>query len=181
MVETKASYSLTDGCKWTEMILNRHQVVNNLVLFECLEDEIMKKKPTDMCGSCLKTGDKNTDLQTRSWGCTTFHMNEMGFGPCDVENYAAMRAQWISDFKKGHPDFDITITGMTRSAGGGYTPDNKMTAEEARKFHLPNMTCLKRGGVDRVQITAINYYEEAVGAILAAKDAGVPVSCSFTV
>ena len=111
MVQTDTTFSLTDGGKETEMIFLRDRMLNNFALFECLKDEEGKKKLTEMYESYLTSGVKKMDLHTPTWRCTTNHMSKMGYGPGDVEKYTAMGAQWVVDFKKAHPDFEITIAG----------------------------------------------------------------------
>jgi len=56
-----------------------------------------------------------------------------------------------------------------------------MTCEESHKFHTARVAGLAKGGVEWIQAMTMNYYEEAVGVVRAAKDVNLPVTVMFTV
>src|SRR4051794_34241411 len=56
-----------------------------------------------------------------------------------------------------------------------------MTADEAARYHHPQIEALRDGGADMVSAITMTYAEEAVGIALAARTCDVPVALSFTV
>src|SRR5690606_32240733 len=73
------------------------------------------------------------------------------------------------------------LAGVIGPRGDGYVTGERMTAEAARGYHAPQIRSLARGGADMVAAYTLTYAEEGVGIALAAGDAGVPASISFTV
>jgi len=56
-----------------------------------------------------------------------------------------------------------------------------MSEREAEDYHRPQVEWLAAGGADMVCAITMNYAEEAVGVMRAARGAGMPVAISFTV
>lgn len=75
----------------------------------------------------------------------------------------------------------IVISGCIGPRGDGYTPGATMSAEQARDYHLPQTELFADTAADMVCALTMNYVEEAEGIALAAKQANMPVSISFTV
>lgn len=73
------------------------------------------------------------------------------------------------------------ISGCIGPRGDGYVVSDKMTAEEAEKYHTPQISAFSHTEADVVTAFTINYVEEAIGIVRAAKSAGMPVVISFTV
>ncbi len=79
------------------------------------------------------------------------------------------------------PATPMVISGCIGPRGDGYVVDERMSVEEAREYHHPQVRLFETAGVDCVSALTLNYVEEAAGIALAAKDAEVPCVISFTV
>ena len=75
----------------------------------------------------------------------------------------------------------VVISGNLGPRGDGYRPDAQMTVAEARDYHAAQVRTFAQTDADMVAAFTMNYVEEAIGIVLAAKDAGMPVAISFTV
>lgn len=75
----------------------------------------------------------------------------------------------------------MVISGNIGPRGDGYRIDSAMSTDAARRYHSEQIASLCSGGVDLVSAFTMNYTEEAMGVVLAAKEANVPVVISFTV
>lgn len=78
------------------------------------------------------------------------------------------------------PDTKIVISGNLGPRGDGYRAEARMSAREACDYHAPQIRAFAQTEADMVAAFTMNYVEEAVGIVLAARDAAMPVAISFT-
>jgi len=74
----------------------------------------------------------------------------------------------------------MVISGTLGPRGDGYAPDNRMSVEQACDYHAPQIETFTQTDADMVAAFTINYVEEGVGIVRAAKAHGMPVTISFT-
>jgi S-methylmethionine-dependent homocysteine/selenocysteine methylase len=79
------------------------------------------------------------------------------------------------------PHTPMVISGNLGPRGDGYRPDARMTATEAQSYHAQQIETFAQTDADLVSAFTINYVEEAVGIVRAARAAAMPVVISFTV
>lgn len=75
----------------------------------------------------------------------------------------------------------FVISGCIGPRGDGYVPSDLMSAEEAKSYHLPQIKTLSETEADLVSAYTINYVDEAIGIVEAARSVNMPVVISFTV
>ena len=75
----------------------------------------------------------------------------------------------------------VIISGCIGPRGDGYRVDNEMTAEEAQRYHEPQVATFADTAADLVSALTLTYAAEAVGVARAAQNAGIPSVISFTV
>ncbi len=78
------------------------------------------------------------------------------------------------------PATPVVISGNLGPRGDGYFPDQRMSAEEAQAYHLPQVQVFADTEADMVAGFTINYVEEGIGIVRAAASCGMPVAISFT-
>lgn len=78
------------------------------------------------------------------------------------------------------PETPVAISGNLGPRGDGYRAEARMSAKEARDYHAPQIRTFAQTAADMVAAFTMNYVEEAVGVVLAARDAAMPVAISFT-
>jgi homocysteine S-methyltransferase len=78
------------------------------------------------------------------------------------------------------PATPVVISGNLGPRGDGYFPDQRMSAEEAEAYHLPQVQAFADTEADMVAGFTINYVEEGMGIVRAAASCGMPVAISFT-
>ncbi|MDR7008892.1 homocysteine S-methyltransferase family protein [Paraburkholderia strydomiana] len=91
-----------------------------------------------------------------------------------VDQLAKFRCKWES------PTTPIVIVGTIGPRGDGYQVDLRMNADEAQDYHKEQINSLAATQVDMVGGFTLNYIDEAIGMVRAAKAAEVPISISFT-
>ena len=75
----------------------------------------------------------------------------------------------------------MVVSGNVGPRGDGYRADARMSEDEARRYHRPQVEIFAGTDADLVSAFTINYREEAVGIIRATREAGMPAVVSFTV
>ncbi len=72
------------------------------------------------------------------------------------------------------------LSGNIGPRGDGYKVESAMTAKEAQDYHSFQVGIFRDTAADMVSAFTINYVEEAIGVVRAAKAAEMPVVISFT-
>jgi homocysteine S-methyltransferase len=72
------------------------------------------------------------------------------------------------------------LSGCIGPRSDGYRPTVRMSADEARAYHAPQIVTFDRSGADLVNAMTITYPAEAIGIVLAAAGVQLPVAISFT-
>lgn len=75
----------------------------------------------------------------------------------------------------------IVISGNLGPRGDGYQPSARMSVEEAADYHEGQVRVFSETDADMLGAFTMNYVEEAVGIVLAARKWRMPLALSFTV
>jgi homocysteine S-methyltransferase len=78
------------------------------------------------------------------------------------------------------PATPIVISGNLGPRGDGYRADARMTADEAEAYHREQVETFAQTDADMIAAFTMNYVEEAIGIVKAAKAFSLPVAISFT-
>ncbi len=121
-------------------------------------------------------------LDTPTWRASSDWLTLLGYEASEVDrvNEAAVKLirELVADLA---PAASITLNGCIGPRFDDYVAEQRMTAEEARVYHHPQVSALAKAGVDRVTSVTTLDEAEAIGVVQAARDAGVPAAVSFTV
>jgi len=75
----------------------------------------------------------------------------------------------------------VVVEGCIGPRGDAYRPTMRMTADEAERYHAPQLRAFADSGCVRAAALTLTYVDEAIGIVRAATAAGVPVVSGFTV
>lgn len=78
-------------------------------------------------------------------------------------------------------DFKIAISVCIGPRGDGYSPAKLMSIEKAEAYHSYQIKLVADTNADLVSALTMNYNEEAIGIVNAAKNNNIPVVISYTV
>ncbi|EHL98162.1 homocysteine S-methyltransferase [Acetobacteraceae bacterium AT-5844] len=122
-------------------------------------------------------------LDTPTWRANPEWGTKLGFSPSALDDIQHRAVAWARELRRPFhsPDTPVPINGAVGPRGDGYRVEQRMTVEEARQYHLPQLKALQEGGADMATAVTMNYPEEAIGIALAARDIRMPVAISFTV
>jgi len=74
----------------------------------------------------------------------------------------------------------MVISGNIGPRGDGYRAEARMTVDEARDYHAAQIETFAQTDADMASAFTMNYAEEAIGIVAAARAAALPVAISFT-
>jgi homocysteine S-methyltransferase len=78
------------------------------------------------------------------------------------------------------PQSKIVISGCLGPRGDGYVTRSRMTPAQAYDYHAPQIATFAHTNADMVAAFTMNYVEEAIGVVSAARAHAMPVAISFT-
>jgi homocysteine S-methyltransferase len=122
-------------------------------------------------------------LESATWRANPDWAGRLGFA---AEELAALNRKAIAELealRNEHQTTDtaIVISGNLGPRGDGYVPDARMSAVQARDYHGAQIEVFADTAADMVAAFTMNYAEEAIGVLLAARDCAMPAAISFTV
>jgi S-methylmethionine-dependent homocysteine/selenocysteine methylase len=121
-------------------------------------------------------------LDTPTWRANPDWGDRLGYSAealADVDRRGVALREGLRSTADGVPH--MIISGCIGPRGDGYRVDNEMTAEEAQRYHEPQIATFADTAADLVSALTLTYTDEAVGVARAARDAGIPSVISFTV
>lgn len=74
----------------------------------------------------------------------------------------------------------MVISGNLGPRGDGYRAEARMSVAEAHTYHIPQIETFAQTDADMVAAFTMNYIEEAIGVVEAARASAIPVAISFT-
>ena len=180
-----SGYYLTDGGLETTLIYHEDIDLPHFAAFELLNSpegiEILRKyfKPYLDLAERYKL---NFILETPTWRANTDWGFKLGYGQRELNNINRDAVRFVRSLKEEQNGLaHVLISGNIGPRGDGYAPGNEMSANDAKAYHMPQIMAFSAENADLVTALTLNYQEEAVGIVEAAREAGMPVVISFTV
>lgn len=177
---------MTDGGLETTLIFHQGIDLPEMAAFHLLKDEpgtqILRRYFELYAGIAREHG-MGMVLESPTWRANPDWAAKIGYDAralADANRKAIglmleIRAGWES------AETPFVISGNLGPRGDGYFPDRRMSAAEAKSYHAAQVETFAGTDADMVAAFTMNYAEEAVGVIAAAKDCAMPAVISFTV
>jgi len=121
-------------------------------------------------------------LDTPTWRANPDWGERLGYSAkalADGNRRGVALLEEVRSRAQGRPQ--VIISGCIGPRGDGYRVDNAMTAEEAQRYHEPQVATFADTAADLVSALTLTYVDEAVGVARVARDTGIPSVISFTV
>jgi len=121
-------------------------------------------------------------LDTPTWRANPDWGERLGYSAealADIDRRGVALLEELQTKAQGRPH--VIISGCIGPRGDGYRVDDAMTAEEAQRYHEPQVATFADTAADLVSALTLTYADEAVGVARAAQAAGIPSVISFTV
>lgn len=122
-------------------------------------------------------------LESATWRASSDWGRRIGYTAADLVdvNRRAITMLEVIRADIGTAETPVVISGNIGPRGDGYVPDQLMSAEDAERYHRPQITTFASTVADLVTAVTLNYTAEAIGIARAARGVGMPVVLSFTV
>jgi S-methylmethionine-dependent homocysteine/selenocysteine methylase len=176
---------ITDGGMETTLIFDEGIALPDFASFILLEDptgvDVLRTYYTSYLEIAAQHG-VGIVLDTPTWRANPDWGDRLGYSAAelaDVDRRGVALLEELRATADGVPH--VIISGCIGPRGDGYRVDNEMTAEEAQRYHDPQVATFADTAADLVSALTLTYAAEAVGVARAAQNAGIPSVISFTV
>ncbi|HCY64119.1 MAG TPA: homocysteine S-methyltransferase [Oxalobacteraceae bacterium] len=183
--QLKDQLFMTDGGLETTLIFHNHIDLPYFAAFDLLKDAegtaILERYYADYAEMARSRG-IGLVLEAPTWRANADWAAKLGYDAvtlADANRKAISLMLRIRDAYET-PQTRIVISGCLGPRGDGYAPSAMMTAAEAQAYHAPQIATFAQTDADMVAAFTMNYVEEAIGMVVAAKACGMPVAISFT-
>ena len=121
-------------------------------------------------------------LDTPTWRANADWGAQLGDSPAALAeiNRAAVALAEEIRAEAERPETPIAICGTIGPRGDAYAPEELMSAEEAERYHAPQVATFAEAGADMVAAYTLTHPGEAAGIVRAAVAAEMPVAIAFT-
>lgn len=177
---------LTDGGIETTLIFHEHLDLPYFAAFHLLKDkagyEALRKYFRTYAALAQRYA-KGLILESPTWRANPDWGSKLGYSPAAL---AAANRKAIDLLREIREEFEtektpMIISGCIGPRGDGYVPADTMSVQEAQEYHRAQIEVFSGTCADLVTAITMNYAEEAIGIVGAAREFGMPVVISFTV
>jgi homocysteine S-methyltransferase len=121
-------------------------------------------------------------LEAPTWRANPDWGAKIGYDAVTLADANRRAIGLLLELRENHetPDRPMVVSGNIGPRGDGYHAAARMSAEEARTYHATQIETFAGTDADMVSALTLNYVEEAIGIVRAARDAAIPVAISFT-
>ena len=179
-------YYLTDGGLETTLIFHYDLELPHFAAFDLLRTIEGKDALTRYYTPYLDLARKhelNFILETPTWRANNDWGQKLGYTESELAQINREAVAFIEGLKPTMKDDTShwVTSGNIGPRGDGYVAETIMTSDQAKAYHLPQIRTFSQEGVNLVTALTINYSEEGIGIVQAAREQHVPVVISFTV
>lgn len=177
---------LTDGGMETTLIFHDGVDLPHFASFDLLKDEAGLARVRayyERYIAIAHSHDVGVVLESPTWRANSDWAAKLGYGKAELAAANRRAIEVMASLRNHHETraSPMVISGNIGPRGDGYVADHQMSAEQARRYHAEQIAVFADTAADMVSAFTINYVEEAIGVVLAARDAAMPVVISFTV
>ena len=179
-------YYLTDGGLETTLVFHYGIELRHFAAFELLahtegRNTLLRYMKPYL--NLARNYQLNFVLDTPTWRANSDWGYKLGYSERELQqinrNAVVFAREQKQAFSNGSPH--IVLCGEVGPRGDGYVAEHLMTPAHAKRYHEPQIRALAEEGIDVINALTLNYSDEGIGIVLAAKEQGVPVVISFTV
>ena len=176
---------ITDGGMETTLIFAEGIALPDFASFILLEDptgvDVLRAYYTSYLEIAAQHG-VGIVLDTPTWRANREWGDRRGYSASELADVDRRGVALLDELRATADGVThVIISGCIGPCGDGYRVDNEMTAEEAQRYHEPQVATFADTAADLVSALTLTYAGEAVGVARAAQNAGIPSVISFTV
>lgn len=177
---------LTDGGIETTLIFHEGLDLPDFAAFHLLrtaEGEAALRKYFRTYAEIARRFDAGLILESATWRSNPDWAARLGYSSQALADSNRRAIQLLENLREEYENAStpVVISGCIGPRRDGYVPDNLMSAREAESYHREQIETFVASAADMVTAITMNYMEEALGIVRAARKANMPVAISFTV
>jgi S-methylmethionine-dependent homocysteine/selenocysteine methylase len=175
---------LTDGGIETTLIFHRGLDLPAFAAFDLLKDDAGTEELRSYFRPYLELARENGSgfvLESPTWRASPRWAAEIGYSPEELDEMNRKAISLMAELRDEFSDVSpIVISGCVGPQDDGYSPKQKLSADEATDYHSTQIGTFAETEADMAAAITMTYADEAIGITRAAQDAGLPVAISFT-
>jgi S-methylmethionine-dependent homocysteine/selenocysteine methylase len=177
---------LTDGGLETTLVFHEGVELPFFAAFPLITTDVGRERLRAYFGPYLdvaKLRKAGFILDTPTWRASPDWAEKLGFSAEMLAQANRQSVDFLVALRDEHADLagPLVINGVIGPRGDGYKVETRMTAEEAERYHSGQMAVFSDSDADMVTAVTLNYVDEAIGIVRAAKARRMPLVISFTV
>jgi S-methylmethionine-dependent homocysteine/selenocysteine methylase len=177
---------LTDGGLETTLVFHQGIDLPCFAAFDLMKNDEGRETLRNYFHTYVETARQHNAgfiLESVTWRANADWGEKIGYSR---EELAEINRQSIAMLEEIRDEYEtaglpMIISGCIGPRGDGYNPSSRMNADEAEQYHATQIETFRDTAADMVSAFTINYVEEAIGIVHAARKAKMPVVISFTV
>jgi S-methylmethionine-dependent homocysteine/selenocysteine methylase len=121
-------------------------------------------------------------LESPTWRASPRWAKEIGYSDEELDRLNRKAIGLMEELREEFESDDapFVISGCIGPQDDGYSPQTKLSADEAQAYHSTQINTFADTAADMVTAITMTYVDEALGVTRAAQDAGIPAVISFT-
>lgn len=176
---------LTDGGIETTLIFHEGYDLPEFAAFDLLNQETgveALRRYYKTYADIAQTYGVGFILEAPTWRASLDWGRKFGYSPEALDNVNRQAIALLEDIRQEHETeaTKMVISGCIGPRGDGYAVEHKMKPDEAEQYHAAQIATFSETTADMVTALTVNYAEEAIGMVRAAKAVGMPIVISFT-
>lgn len=168
----------------TDLIFNRGVDLPGFASYPLLETEdgreLLKHYLVGLVGVARENG-LGAILESPTWMANRDRGARLDHSPERLRDANRESIALLEEVRRNAHDCSVLLSANLGPRSDAYAPTERMTADEARRYHAEQLSWLADTAVDLVSGYTVAYPEEATGMVLAARDVGLPAVVAFTV
>lgn len=181
-----SGFYLTDGGIETTLIFHEGLEIPDFAAFhllKTLEGEAALRKYFRTYAEIASRFGTGLILDGATWGANADWGTRLGYMPDALANANRKAIHLLEEIRNEYETdrTPVVISGCLGPRRDGYVSDRTMSEQEAEDYHLAQIETFAGSAADMVCALTMNYVEEAIGIVRAARGTNMPVAISFTV
>lgn len=181
----KENFYLTDGGLETTLIFHNNITLNFFSAFELLKYEAGRKTLAEYYLPYLALAEKyqlGFVIESPTWRSSADWGFKLGYTHDELFALNKQSIKFIRELASTFSSLSqVIVSGNIGPRGDGYRADFLMSSEQSRAYHLDQIKAFALADADIITAATLNYSNEAIGIVRAARSFGLPVVISFTV
>ena len=175
---------LTDAGLETDLIFHHGWDLPEFASFVLYDDERGTQALQDYFREYLRIGstfDHGLVLETATWRASSDWGALLDYDAARLRDVNRRAVELLADLRDREAGSTVVVSGCVGPRGDAYSDLGSMAADEAERYHLPQVEVLAASGADLVSAFTLTNVPEAVGIVRAAEACDVPAVIAFTV